>query len=276
VVIALGPLRSEGQLLFAARSFFGVHRVVQDGSFHKLQHGGTMHGLQRREAFGACEPNSYYHLTGPLGQLFRANGLRFEQVGVIGLGSGGAVCHGRRGQVWTFFEIDPTVERLARDRGLFTHLATTPASVKVLLGDGRLLLARAAPGAFNLLIFDAFSSDAIPLHLVTREAVDLAFSRLRADGVLAFHISNRYLDLAPVLGAIARDLGLEARVNYDNVVTPAERRAGKQSSRWVVMARSVPAMGSLAADARWKAIPPAMAPWTDDFSNILSVFVWSK
>jgi len=276
VMLALVPFDRDRQVLFAARSFFGVHRVIEDGAFHRLQHGGTLHGLQRRDAMGACEPNGYYHRTGPLGQLFQAVGQRFQRVGVVGLGSGGTVCYGRQGQVWTFFEIDPTVERIARDRRLFTHLATTPASVDVQLGDGRLLLAQAAPATFDLLILDAFSSDAIPLHLVTREAIDLAFSRLRSDGVLAFHISNRYLDLGPVLGAIARETGLKARVNFDAIVTPAEQRSGKQSSRWLIMTRTVPAMGPLGNDARWRAVPSATAAWTDDFSNVLSVFMWSN
>jgi spermidine synthase len=268
--------RDDRQMLFAARTFFGVHRVVQDGAFHRLQHGGTMHGLQRRDRMNTCEPNSYYHSTGPLGQLFQAVGPRFNRVGVVGLGSGGTVCYGRPGQQWTFFEIDPTVERIARDGRLFTHLAMTAASVDVRLGDGRLLLAEAAPASFDLLILDAFSSDAIPLHLVTREAIELAFSRLKADGVLAFHVSNRYLDLASVLGAIARDAGLQARVNFDAVVPPAERREGKQPSRWLIMTRTVSAMGPLATDTRWD-VPPsaATAAWTDDFSNILSVFLWS-
>lgn len=276
VVGALVPFRSGRQVLFAARSFFGVHRVIQDDAFHRLQHGGTVHGLQRRDAMDACEPSSYYDRTGPLGQVFEAAGPRFQRVGVVGLGSGSTACYGRPGQVWTFFEIDPTVERIARDRRLFTHLARTPASVDVQLGDGRLLLAHTAPATFDLLVLDAFSSDAIPLHLVTREAIDLAFSRLRSDGVLAFHISNRYLDLGPVLGAIARETGLEARVNFDTLVTPAEQHAGKQPSRWLIMTRSVPAMGPLADDARWQPVPATAAAWTDDFSNVLSVFAWSS
>jgi spermidine synthase len=272
----LAPSRTDRQAIYAARTFFGVHRVVEDGVFHRLQHGGTIHGLQRRDSMAACEPNSYYHPTGPLGQVFQAAGQRFTRVGVIGLGSGGTVCYGRQGQQWTFFEIDPTVERIARDRRLFTHLAMTRAAVDVRLGDGRLLLAETAPATFDLLILDAFSSDAIPLHLVTREAIELAFSRLRSDGVLAFHISNRYLDLGPVLGAIARDIGLEARVNFDTVVTPAEQRDGKQPSQWLIMTRALPAMGALGGDARWRAVPAAAtSAWTDDFSNILSVFRWS-
>ena len=125
----------------------------------------------------------------------------------------------------------------------------TTASVDVRLGDGRLLLAESAPASFDLLILDAFSSDAIPLHLVTREAIDLAFSRLKPDGVLAFHISNRYLDIGPVLGAIARDTGREARVNLDASVTPAERLAGKQQSQWLIITRTAAAMGPLANDA---------------------------
>jgi spermidine synthase len=277
LMFAFAPSQSAFKVLYAARTFFGVHRVIEDGSFHRLLHGGTVHGLQRRDVMNTCEPNSYYHQSGPLGQLFVAAGQRFTRVGVIGLGSGGTVCYGRPGQQWTFFEIDPTVERIARDTFLFTHLANTRAAVDVRLGDGRLLLAKAPPASFDLLILDAFSSDSIPLHLATREAIDLAFSRLRPDGVLAFHISNHYLDLAPVLGAIARESGLEARVNFDATLSPAEKRAGKQASQWLIMTRTVPAMGSLATDARWRAVPSAeTAAWTDDFSNILSVFKWSN
>ena len=276
LIFTLGPSQNDRKVIYAARTFFGVHRVVEDGPFHRLQHGGTMHGLQRRDSMDTCVPNSYYAPSGPLGQVFNAVGQRFKRVGVIGLGSGGTVCYGRPGQQWTFFEIDPTVERIALDGRLFTHLSKTHAAVDVRLGDGRLLLAEAAPASFDLLILDAFSSDAIPLHLVTREAIDLAFSRLRPDGVLAFHISNRYLDLAPVLGAIARDTGLDARVNYDGGVTPAEQRQGKQPSRWLMMTRTAEAMGPLASDTRWRAVQSAgTVAWTDDFSNILSVFMWS-
>lgn len=276
LVLEVGLPRDDQRILFAARTFFGVHRVVEDGPFHRLQHGGTMHGLQRIDRMNTCIPGSYYHGTGPLGQLFQAAGPRFNSVGAIGLGSGGAVCYGRKGQHWTFFEIDPTVERIARDGRLFTHLAMTAASVDVRLGDGRLLLAEAAPAGFDLLILDAFSSDAIPLHLVTREAIDLAFSRLKPDGVLVFHISNRYLDLAPVLGAIARDTGREARVNLDTSVTPAEKLAGKQQSQWLIISRTAAAMGPLANDPRWKAVASdGITAWTDDFSNILSAFMWS-
>jgi hypothetical protein len=279
VVFTLVPLRSDHHVLLAARSFFGVHRVVEDGNFHKLLHGGIMHGIQRRDAMNVCEPASYYARSGPLGQVFQAVGARVTNVGAIGLGSGSAVCYARPDQTWTIFEIDPTVERIARDRRLFTYLSLAPAgSVNVRVADGRLLLADAPPASFDLLILDAFSSDAIPLHLATREAIDLAFSRLRTDGVLAFHISNRYLDLAPVLGAIARDAGLEARVNFDALVPPEEQqRTGKQPSRWLIMTRTASTMGTLAHDERWRAVPSTgTAAWTDDFSNILSVFVWSN
>jgi len=270
------PLHSSDRpVLFAARSFFGVHRVVQEGSFHKLQHGGTIHGVQRIDVMDTCEPSSYYHPSGPLGQVFQTLGPRFQRIGAIGLGSGSTACYGRRDQDWTFFEIDPTVVHIARDRRLFTNLAMTAAAVDVRLGDGRLLLAQAAPASFDLLVLDAFSSDAIPLHLVTREAIDLAFSRLRPEGVLAFHISNRYLDLAPVLGAIARDANLHARVNFDGDITDADLLTGKQASRWLIMARGEEAMGPLAHDSRWKAVPAATTAWTDDFSNILSVFAFT-
>ena len=126
---------------------------------------------------------------------------------VVGLGSGGLACYAEAGDDWTFYEIDPLVERIARDPRYFTYLQNSRGDLNVVLGDGRLTLQRATPGAYDLIVLDAFSSDAIPVHLLTREAVELYMSRLRTDGVVAVHISNRYLNLEPVLGALAQQRG---------------------------------------------------------------------
>ena len=132
---------------------------------------------------------------------------------VVGLGSGGLACYAEPDHRWTFYEIDPLVERIASDPRYFTHLQNSRGRLNVVFGDGRLTLQRANPSAYDLIVLDAFSSDAIPVHLLTREAIDLYLSRLRPDGIVAVHISNRYLNLEPVLAALAQRDGLAAIVN---------------------------------------------------------------
>ena len=135
-------------------------------------------------------PTSYYHRLGPIGQAFETLGDRAARVGVVGLGAGGLVCYGRPAARWTYFEIDAVVERIARDPAFFTFLANSRANVDVVIGDGRLTLGRTDPGTFDVIVIDAFSSDAIPMHLLTREFLATVLERLRPGGVLAFHISN--------------------------------------------------------------------------------------
>src|SRR6185295_3033617 len=138
-------------------------------------------------------------------------------VAVVGLGTGATACHGRPGQRWTFFEIDPTVERLAKDRRFFSLLENCPVRPKIVLGDARISLAKTRPQEFRWIILDAFSSDAIPTHLLTREALSLYLSKLEDHGLILYHISNGYLDLRPVLGDLAQDAGLIALVRDDAV-----------------------------------------------------------
>lgn len=184
-----------------------------------LTNGSTVHGTQDLRPGQEREPRSYYHRTGPVGQLFAEQGQRLAgaELGFVGLGSGALAAYGQPGQTMTFFEIDQASVDIARDPELFTYLADSAAQVDIVLGDGRLSLADQPVGRFDALVLDAFSSDAIPVHLLTREAVDLYLSRLRPDGLLVFHISNRYLDLAPVLANIAEDAGLEGLIQQDRV-----------------------------------------------------------
>ena len=197
---------------------------------------------------------------------------------VIGLGTGTVACYGQPGQHFTFFEIDPAVERIARDPRYFTFLQDCPAQVKVVLGDARLSLQKIPDSSYDMIILDAFSSDAIPIHLMTREALALYRAKLKKGGILVFHISNRYLDLRRVLGALARDVGWIGLNQVDNQLSAKEIDEGKAPSSWVVMARDMQDLALLDPGARWRSLSrqPGQVLWTDDFSNILAVFDWNS
>ncbi len=269
-----------GQILHRERSFFGVHRVTLDpeGGFRELVHGNTVHGRQSVDPARQREPLTYYHTTGPIGQVFAAfSGTDAKpRVAVIGLGTGSLAAYGEPGQQFTYYEIDPAVDRLAHDTRYFTFLHESTAQVDVILGDARLTLAEAPPRHYGLLVIDAFSSDAIPLHLLTREALQLYLEKVAEDGLLAFNISNRYLQLQPVLGDLARALGLVCLGQADMNLHEADKQAGKSPSQWVVMARTRAHLGKLAHDPRWQTVPGRsnVLVWTDDFSNLYSVFQW--
>lgn len=272
-------------LLAQERSFFGVHRVklVEDPGIAQLVHGNIIHGAQFIDNERAGEPLLYYDWRAGLGQItaaLAAEGRPSLAVGAVGLGTGASACHSVPGQRWTFFEIDPVVERLAREH--FSYLARCRANAQVVLGDARLTLARGTEGPFDIIAVDAFTSDAIPLHLITSEAVALYRSRLNEGGVLLFHISNRYLDLEPVMARLARAHGLEARVyEYDpSFGGKAERAPWEVPSTWVVMgpesARLDRLFGPLQPDSKtgaWRAprTQRGLRLWTDNYSNILSV-----
>jgi spermidine synthase len=272
----------EGQLLYAERSFFGVNRVTLDdsGRYTLLMHGTTLHGMQSRDPARRLEPLAYFYTTGPLGQVFQAVGGTpvTRSVAVVGLGTGSIGCHGRPGEAWTFYEIDPAVERIAGDARYFTFLRDCPPRKRLVMGDARLSLVSAAPGEFGLLILDAYSSDAPPLHLITREALALYLAKLAPGGLVVFNISNRNMDFEPVLANLARDARLTALVQDDAVIGEDEYLRGKRPSEWVVMARQPADLGRLAADPRWRpalGVPDA-AVWTDSYTALLQTFRWPR
>lgn len=194
---------------------------------------------------------------------------------LIGLGAGSLACYKQPVQRWTFYEIDPSVVRIAQSPEYFTYLRDCAPDARLMLGDARLALA-AADERYDLIVLDAYSSDSIPVHLITREALQLYLAHLEPGGVLAFHISNIYLDLKPVLGGLAADAGLAARSRDDLAPSAAEQARGKSASQWVLMARVPADLGSLADDSAWQplAAPAGRAVWTDNFSSLLSVFRW--
>ena len=272
---------NQEQILYKERNFFGIHNVVHDSKegYHLLFHGTTLHGAQSLNPTRTHEPLAYYHPTGPLGQAFAVypKNPNHSKVAIIGLGAGSAACYASPGQQLTFYEIDPAVKRIARDTRYFTFLKDCPGKVRIVLGDARLSLANAPDHSYDLIILDAFSSDAIPIHLLTREALKLYLSKLSESGVLVFHISNRYLDLKPVLGHLTQDLGLAGLVQDDMELSEIEKKARKSPSTWALMARRSSDLSRLAADPRWESLPefPKSTLWTDDFSNIVRVFKWS-
>jgi len=271
----------EYRTLHRERSFFGIWqvRVYPTLGFTSLVNGTTDHGRQSREPGREMEPLSYFHRAGPIGQVFGAlkDAAEGGQVGIIGLGTGSLACHGRPGQEFTFYEIDPAVLRIAGDPRYFTYLKVCPPAIQVVLGDARRSLAAAADRHYRLIILDAFSSDAIPSHLLTREALRLYLDKLADPGLLAFHISNRHLDLEPTVGNLAHDAGLVALSQLEGVIGKDEaRRDGRTPSHWVVLARRPEDLGALREDHRWRPLSPRpdRRLWTDDFSNILEVIKW--
>ena len=263
-----------GPVVHAERTFFGVHRVHEDPESRRrvLMHGTTLHGAQSLDPVLRHEPLAYYHRRGPFGQAFSAlPAASRSRVAVVGLGAGALASYARPWQRWTFFEIDPAVERIARDTRWFSYLSDCGERCSVVTGDARLSLARAPERAFDLLVLDAFSSDAIPVHLVTSEAFALYFSRLSEGGAVLVHYSNRHLALEPVLGRVAHAHGLVALAQVD----PAgpEAASGKMPSDWMVIVRDARDVGSLIVDARWVPVGPSRrAPlWTDDFSSLAGV-----
>jgi SAM-dependent methyltransferase len=258
------------------RSFFGVLRITETyspsmgGPVRMLAHGTTLHGAQALNPAFRCRPLVYYTPGSPIGQVFRAlaaerPGLR---IGAVGLGTGSVAAYVRPGDRLTFFEIDPLVVRVATDPRNFSYTSRcAKGAVDYVIGDARLTLAQQPRGAFDILLLDAFSSDAVPAHLLTVEAVRGYLAHLKPDGVLILHLSNRHLDLMGPAQAVAAAAGGSAMVQ--------QRRTFGLSGGWeadedaVIIGRSPQALARFAFDRRWRAADPKAArPWTDDYVNL--------
>jgi len=272
---------SDGRILHQTRTFFGTLRVSADpgGIRHVLRHGTTAHGRQdRRGAVRRKIPISYYATTGPIGQLVgrQRTWRRPLRVGVVGLGIGTMAAYAEPGDTFVFYEIDPEVIRIAQTPPWFSYLAESSAKPSIVVGDARLSLAREESRQFDLLVLDAFSSDSIPIHLVTREAFDVYKRHLSAHGLIVTHVSNRHLELRPMIAGVAQAAGLSSvwRVHH---VTPAEIAEGYSSSRWVVSGSTAALTANGLPNVDWVSSSLAtVRPWTDDYSNLASVIVWQR
>ena len=211
-----------------------------------------------------------------MGDVFERSGRHFADAAIVGLGTGGLACYAEAGSRWTFFEIDPLIERIARNPRLFTFLSNARAPIGIAIGDGRKLLEAAPPESFDAIVVDAFSSDAVPAHLLTREAMDLYLSRLRSRGILALHISNRHVDLEPVLGRLARERGVAALTNQDLEIPSADLLDGRSPTQWVAVAGDEASLDFLRSMRGWRPLElrPGVRAWTDDYSNLLQSLRW--
>ena len=286
------------------RSFFGVHKISEtaNGDYRVLMHGTTIHGAQRITAADDDEdddeeeddddkkpaekdktasdrptPLTYYFDGSPLAQTIaaaREKAAGTVRLAVVGLGSGTLACQTRPGDKLTYYEIDPLVVRIARDPDRFGFLTSCAAEAQIVLGDARLTLADAADGAYDIIIVDAFSSDAIPIHLLTREAMALYARKISADGMVIMHLSNRHLELASVVAGIAQANGMVMRLDDDETDNTDDDEYRFESTV-AAAARKDADFGALAASQHWvtKAADPHQPVWTDDYSNVVGAIL---
>jgi hypothetical protein len=278
--IVTGVWQPGASVIETTRSFFGVHRIVEVGAHRLLHHGTTIHGVERvRDAEGKAvtgrpDPLAYYYFGGPISEgivAARATQGALRNVAVVGLGAGTLACHVRDGENWTFFEIDPEVVRLARES--FRFLPQCAPNAPIVLGDARLTLA-ASKQQYDLIVLDAFSSDAIPTHLLTREALRGYLARLSPHGMIVMHISNRHLELATVVAAVGAAEGLATSLKVD---TKANDFINDFRSNALVaaLARSPADLRDL-PEGWQKPEPTTVAPWTDDYSDVVGAILRKK
>jgi len=279
---AMGFLRVRDALddvIAIERNFYGVVRVLEYGTDqpgrreHELIHGRVMHGHQFMEGERRRQPTGYYGVRSGVGRLLTAWHDRPIEVGAIGLGAGTIAAYGKPGDRYRFYEIDDLM--VAAARRYFTFVGDSAATVEVAIGDGRLLLQDESARRYDALVIDAFSGDAIPVHLLTREAVALYRDRLAPGGVIALHVSNSHLDLKGVVARIAADLRLEAEWIHDPGV---EGDPSVAVSDWILLAPDRRALDLPAIRDAATPLPPLAEgrTWTDDFSNVPQVMTFGR
>ncbi len=266
------------------RSFFGVHKIYDspDGVYRVLMNGTTVHGAQKltddngQPLTGRPEPLAYYHSKSAIAEVIRAvrSSKEAMRVAVIGLGSGSLACYSAPGEEWRFFEIDPTIIDIARDHPRFGFVRACAPDAPIVLGDARLTLAREPNHHYDLIIVDAYSSDAIPIHLATREAMAVYKSKLKPGGIVTLHLSNRNLALDGIAVGIAAANGMKTWI-YDDSNEDDNDDEYIYSSDVAIAADSAEDLGDLAVNKNWKltAPDPSERVWTDDYSNILSAII---
>lgn len=276
-------ISQKNEVIFQGRNFYGVLTIKKGQinaagsreSIHWIYSGSTEHGAQLKESNLQCTPVSYYGKKGPIGQLFQTYEPYNDdwQVGIVGLGSGALGGYAKDGQKWIFYEINPAIVEIASNPDYFDYLAQCVAHYNIEIGDARLVLERQKSHSLDLLVIDAFTSDSIPMHLLTREAVELNLSNLSAKGLLAFHVSNRHLSLKKVLADHAEKLGLTALIQE---FRPKDKSPYVHKSDWVVLAKNRASLEPLLTEGagKWKDLSSKehIQSWTDDFTSLLSVW----
>ena len=266
---AIAAVGDRSGTVFSVRNFYGINSVRDHDGLRSLFHGNTDHGMQFLDPARQNEPLAYYGFASPLGEAWKELGTSWTSAGIVGLGAGSIAAYGRRGLALDFYELDPDVVEIARR--WFTHLALSASPVRITTGDGRLSLERADGAAYDALILDAFNSGAVPIHLLTKEAFGIYLRRLKPGGVILIHVSNRYLDLRPVLAAVANDLGLSGASKRQEFVRRVEE--SRAESTWVALSRDPAAIRKLVEKKGWHAFDESMprsTTWTDGHASLLA------
>jgi SAM-dependent methyltransferase len=264
--------------IYASRNFYGTLRIKErvpldtQAPIRRLVHGVILHGLQDMSPQARQAPTTYYGPDSGVGLAIHEMGRQSPsgiRVGVIGLGVGTLASYGRKGDHYRMYEINPDVIEIAKRE--FTYIADSPADVSFALGDARLVLEREAPNQFDVLVIDAFSSDSIPIHLITREALQVYARHMKPGGVIAFHVTNRYLNLPPVVRQVAEQAGYQAVLIADEAGD--DLRGLMALSDWVLVTKNETFLNAKAIQDQkypFETIP-GLKPWTDDFNNLFKV-----
>ena len=303
--IGIPFINTTHEVALRERGFFGVNQVAvyENDTIHTLINGRTCHGIQRMTDVDQPQPLTYFHKDGPVGDLFELHGNEQSRVAVVGLGIGSIAAYGHTGQEMDFYEIDPVVCDIANDTRYFTFLDTSKSEVEIILGDARVQLKanllksqsglnkvafdstsgsganaekRSDDSKYGLIVLDAFGSDSVPIHLLTVEAIELYMNCLKEDGLLAVHISSKFLDLTPVGVANAEQLGLHGAIRHDNPVPAVVSETGRFNSRYMIFARNEELVEKyLENGSGWESLKSKREVlWTDEHANILDVIVW--
>ena len=262
----------KGTYIFQDRSFFGVHRVYEEDDVRIYSNGTTVHGAQLiNEENGKPTPLTYYHPMGPMGQIFTSEfAQNFRSVGIVGLGVGSLTCYKTPEQNWHLYEIDKTVDEIARNKELFTFMSSCADNTPTFLGDARLVMNDKPDDIYDVLVIDAFSSDAIPVHLLTLEALQLYMSKLKSDGILVLHISNRFFSLNHPIANASKHMKVEGLTQF--YAAPKDMGRTNSSSQVIVLGNPGENLTALKVDERWKPLKSNYDHlWTDDYANLLSV-----
>ena len=269
-LIALAPFLAYSNLsrniLFQKRNYYGIFKVYEEAGFRKLYHGTTLHGAQFVDESRKDEALAYYHKVTPVGEFLLKNPLNHSKVALVGLGIGSFATYARIGDQYDFFELDPLVEKIANK--YFGFLARSKGNIRIVYGDGRLSLRKEDNQKYDSIIVDVFNGGSIPVHLLTVEAIKEYQRVLKPKGTIFFHVSNRYLDLVPLLYAAAEKLGLYGCIKAKLGDNPPEI----EDSIWFAVTEDLRVFSFLQSSLGWVNIKhKAIRPWTDRYSSLVAV-----
>ncbi len=272
LLLVFSPVRQllHPDILAVERNFFGIIRVIDTAHTRQFMHGTTLHGAQPIKPEDRLNSITYYHPYGGYGDAFNLLSAENQTIGVIGLGVGSLACFIHPGRSFDFYEIDPDVAAVAENRDYFTYLSDCGSPYRIIIGDGRLKIADAPDQFYDMIVIDAFSSDNIPVHVMTLEAMEIYTRKLKPGGFLLYHISNRHLNLEPVLKAIAETAGYHALIRLSPTIpAPFNPELMYATSLLVTVSKDESTIGSLERRG-WRALEssPGYRPWTDDYANI--------